>query len=237
VSLATELEQTFTLAYALFHSGFLHMWRREFEAMRDRAVGLIDVADEHELEIWRALGRCMLGAARTALGRSEEGLMEIDEGIAMYKGLRTPPVFWPLLLFVRAEAHARAGMPADGLGLIEEAIEIAEEGSGLTLAPEFLRLRGELLHALSGPDGHSAEDSLLRAYEIAVELDARMPQLRAAIGLCRYDRERGDAERGSRLLGATFATFTEGFMTPDLIDAADLLEGVSDEAGPGNGSN
>jgi hypothetical protein len=65
VALATELEHPFTLAYALFHTGFLHLWRREPELMRDRAVGLLDVADEHDLQIWSALGTFLLGAAKT----------------------------------------------------------------------------------------------------------------------------------------------------------------------------
>ena len=43
----------------------------------------------------------------------------------MYQGLRTPPVFWPLLLYVRARACARAGRPAEGLDFIDEAIEIS----------------------------------------------------------------------------------------------------------------
>jgi predicted ATPase/class 3 adenylate cyclase len=226
VALATELEHPFTLAYALFHIGFLHLWRREPEPMRDRAVGVLDVADEHDLEIWRALGTCLLGAAKTGLGRSEEGLTEIREGFALYQGLRTPPVFWPLLLFVRAGACARSGRPAEGLGLIEEAIEIAGSGSGLTLLPEFYLLKGDLLFALPEPNGSSAESWLLRAFDGAGKLDARMPQLRAAIGLCRSQRERGDAEQGSGRLSATYATFTEGFTTPDLIDAAELLERV-----------
>src|SRR5437764_11100553 len=52
VTLARELEHPFTLAYALFHAGFLHLWRREPEPMRDRAVEVLDVADEHDLPIW-----------------------------------------------------------------------------------------------------------------------------------------------------------------------------------------
>jgi tetratricopeptide (TPR) repeat protein len=90
VALATELEHPFSLAYALFHAGFLHLWRREPELMRDRAVGVLDIADEHDLQIWRALGTCLLGAAKTGLGHSEEGLAEIRDGIALYNGLRTP---------------------------------------------------------------------------------------------------------------------------------------------------
>jgi hypothetical protein len=223
VALATELEHPFSLAYALFHTGFLHLWRREPELMRDRAVGVLDVADEHDLQIWRALGTCLLGAAKTGLGRSEDGLVEIREGLALYQGLRTPPVFWPLILFVQAEACGRSGRPAEGLSLIEEALEIADQGSGLTLLPEFYSLKGHLLLALREANSLEAEPWFQRAFDAAGELDAKMMQLRAAIGLCRVERK--PAQHGSDLLSAVYATFTEGFTTPDLIDAAHLLEG------------
>jgi hypothetical protein len=194
--------------------------------MRDRAVGLLDVADEHDLQIWRALGTCLLGAAKTGLGRSEEGLAEISDGIALYQGLRTPPVFWPLLLFVRAGACARSGRPAEGLGLIEEAIEIADQGSGLTLLPEFYSLKGDLLLLLPEANGPEAEPWFQRAFDAAGKLDARMMQLRAAIGLCRSQRERHEQQHGKDLLSVAYATFTEGLTTPDLIDAANLLESL-----------
>jgi predicted ATPase/class 3 adenylate cyclase len=224
VSLATELEHPFTLAYALFHIGFLHLWRREPELIRDRAVGVLDVADEHDLEIWRALGNILLGAAKTDLGRSEEGLTEISDGIAMYQGLRTPPVFWPLLLYIRAGACVRCGRSAEGLGSIDEAIEIAGEGDGLTLAPEFYLLKGTLLLALPEADGDGAEEWFQRAFDVAREVDARMPQLRAAIALCRSQREHGEMQPGSEPLSGIHATFTEGFTTPDLMEARDLLD-------------
>jgi hypothetical protein len=225
VALATELEHPFSLAYALFHTGFLHLWRREPEPMRDRAVGVLDVADEHDLQIWRALGTCLLGAAKTGLGRSEEGLAEIHEGIALYHGLKTPPVFWPLILFVRAEACGRSGGPAEGLRLIEEALEIADQGSGLTLLPDFYSLKGDLL--LREANNLDAEPWFQRAFDAAGKLDAKMMQLRAAIGLCRSQRQRGHTQYGVDLLSAVYATFTEGFTTPDLIHAANLLESPS----------
>ena len=50
-------------------------------------------------------------------------------------------MFWPLILFVQAEACGRSGRPAEGLGLLEEALEIADQGSGLTLLPGFYSLK------------------------------------------------------------------------------------------------
>jgi predicted ATPase/class 3 adenylate cyclase len=230
VALATELDHPFTMAYALFHTGFLHLWRREAELMRDRGVGVLDVADEHDLEIWRALGTVLVGAAKTELGRPDEGHADIREGLGLYQGLTTPPVFWPLLLYMRAGACARTHQPAAGLGYIEEAIEIADQGSGLTLLPEFHVLKSDLL-LLSGADG-AAEASFQRAFDMARELEARMPQLRAAMGLCRSRAERGDAEHALRQLSAISETFTEGLATPDLIEARALLESLRPQAQP-----
>ena len=141
VARATALEHPFTLAYALFHTGFLHLWRREPEHLRDRAVGVLDVAEEYDLEIWRAVGAVLLGAAKTGLGREEEGAAEISEGIAAYQGLRTPPVFWPLLLYVRAGASARVGKPDEGLRYIDDASEVAGQDQGF-LRPLFSAAQG-----------------------------------------------------------------------------------------------
>jgi hypothetical protein len=223
VALAVELEHPFTMAYALFHSGFLHLWRREPELVRDRAVGVLDVAEDHDFQIWRAVGTCLLGAAKTAMDREDEGLSQIRQGMDLYQGLKTPPVFWPLLLYVQSGACARGGRAAEGLALIDDALEIAARDAGKTLLPEFHLLRGDLLSG--GPEGHRAGAELCfhRAFDVASDLDARMSQLRAATRLCRLSQERGDGEERRRLLSAVHENFKEGFTTPDLIEAGDLL--------------
>jgi tetratricopeptide (TPR) repeat protein len=125
----------------------------------------------------------------TALGRSEEGLAQTDHGIALYEGLKTPPVFWPLLLSVRAVGLALAGRPADALDLIDESIEMTGESN--ILFPEFALLKGDLLLALSDADG--AESYFRRAFEFAGDLGARMPELRAATRLTRLRRAAGNS--------------------------------------------
>jgi predicted ATPase len=226
VALATELEHPFTLAYALFHAGFLHLWRREPELVGDRAVGVLQVADDHDFPIWRALGTCLLGAANTGMGQGEEGLAQIRQGIDLYQGLKTPPVFWPLVLFIQAGAHAQAGREADGLALIDEALEIAGRGAGMTLLPEFQLLKGDLLLALPQENGANPEPWFQRAFDVAQVLDARMSQLRAAVRLCRLWRDQDNLEHGSRVLRAVYDTFTEGFTTADLTEARVLLDSL-----------
>jgi hypothetical protein len=114
--------------------------------------------------------------------------------------------------------------PRDGcysLPAIEEAIEIVGE-NGLQ-CPEFALLEGELLLALG--DGEGAEARFRRGHAAAGHLGLRMPQLRAATKLsCR----RPDA---IALLRSAYDTFSEGFETPDLVDARKVLDDVDARVG------
>jgi adenylate cyclase len=179
--------------------------------MRERGVGVLDVAAEYELPIWMAVGTVLLGAAKTDLGHLDDGLAEIRDGIDQYQGLRSPPVFWPLLLYVRARACARADRTAEGLDFIDQALAISGETG--TLPPLFLAMKGELL----GSDGAGW---FRRGLDEAVAVGARSLQLRAAVGLYRVQ----PTDEHKELLRTAYATFSEGFETPDLRVARELLD-------------
>ena len=220
IAIAADLEHPYSHAYALFHSGFLHLWRREPEVVEDRATRALEVVEASDLPVWRALGMCLLGAATSALGRSDEGLAMMAEGLDQYRGLRTPPVFWPMIRFMQGAAFADAGTPGPGFALIDEALELG--GPDDVTGTLFHVVRGDL--SLLGPDRDvaAAIGSYEESYAMSGRFDARMPQLRAAARLCRVAT---DANRSDRLdaLRAVHATFIEGFDTPDLVEAAELL--------------
>jgi predicted ATPase/class 3 adenylate cyclase len=220
IVLATDLDHPYSLAYAYYHSGFLHLWRREPDVVADRAARALAVAETNDLPIWRALGTCLAGAATSALGSPVDGLRQIADGLDQYQGLRTPPVFWPMLLFMQAAAHVDAGTPGPGLALIDAALEIA--GPEALLAPLFHIVRGDL--SLLGPerDAAAATTSYERAFAVAEGSGARMPQLRAAVRLCWVAEEPARPDRLAALR-VVRATFAEGLSTPDLRDAAELL--------------
>ena len=56
-----------------------------------------------------------------------------------------------------------------------------------------------------------------------------MTQLRAALRLCRLWRSQGRDEADA-LLRSVYDTFTEGFATPDLTEARELLESRPSES-------
>jgi tetratricopeptide (TPR) repeat protein len=216
LELADELEHPSTSGYALFHAALLRLWRREPTEARDLAVRVVELADEHELRIWGAVGTVILGCAAVAMGVEGEGLRWVSDGLDRYRGLRTPPVFWPFLLQLRAEACQRAGEIDDGLASVSEALAVAPSMPDLHLA------HGDLLRD-AGDVGAAAA-----AYEAALAAahgwGAATSELRAAVSLCRMEGVPvGAREQRLQRLREVYASLTEGFDSPGLTEARGML--------------
>jgi predicted ATPase len=227
VALAYRLNHPFSTAYALFHTGLLHLWRREVELVQGRAQAVLEITEKHEFQIWKAAATCLHGAAMAGMAWAEEGLLENNRGMDLYRSLKTPHVFWPLLLFIRAGVCGQAGRPAEGLASIDEAMKIVGTNSEYPLAGEFCRLKGDLLLALPAGNLAEAEPWFQRALETAKERQAGMLELRAAMSLSRLWRKQDKAEQGRQLLSDAYERMTEGFATADLKEASALLADLS----------
>jgi adenylate cyclase len=191
----------------------------------------MDLAEAHGFRIWTAAGSCLAGAAQVELGRPEEGLTAIRRGLDRYAELRSPPVFWPLLLFLDARAKHVAGRPADGLQAVDAALGYLEPVG--SLVPELHLLKGDLLAGRPIADGGgsaAARHWYERAYDRAEELGARMTCLRAAFRLVRAGPPGDDAGPDVARLRTVLASFTEGFDTADLQDVRGLLAEVDARA-------
>jgi predicted ATPase/class 3 adenylate cyclase len=228
LALAAELDHPFSLAYAHFHAGLLRLLMHDGAAARELALAVLELAEEHEFRIWTAAGGCLLGGAQVELGQPEEGLTRLHDGLDRYRELRSPPIFWPFLQFLDARASLLAGQPESGLNAINTAIEIMSPGVGASLLADFYVVKGDLLVALGIADG-SPDEWYQRAIERARRLDAGTALLRAATRLAARQQAAGDGEAAVELLGAIVAQRTEGFGTPDAIEAAGVLASVLTE--------
>jgi predicted ATPase len=139
----------------------------------------------------------------------------------------TPPIFWPSLLQLHAAAFGAAGRPADGLPLIEEAIQIASSGSARLAIPEFLGLQGDLLLAMHPGNVARAENLYQQAVDTTKETKATMLELRAAMKLSRLRQSQGKIEQARSVLNNAYVKMTEGFKIPDLIQAQALLKDLT----------
>lgn len=222
LDLAREIDHPYSIAYALYHNGFLALSRSRFEECVQRARGLAEVADENDYVVWRTLATVLEGVSLTALGQAEEGLAMTETGIDLYQGLTTPPVFWPLILGLRGLVHALAGKPEQALALIDEAIETgAPEG---VVSPEFSMLKGDFLRMLPEPDVDAAEDAYLEATRTSRAGGLHLIELQALTRLVGLRREMGRSPDGSDELASLYATFTEGLDERDLIMAREMLD-------------
>ena len=223
VALARRLDQPFSMCYASFHTGMLHQWRREPERVEDCAQSVLKIAGEREYQVWTAVGTCLHGAALAGMGQPQEGLTQIRLGMDLYQDLKTPPIFWSLLLYLQAGVYGLAGEPEQGSSLLDKAAGTLRSSSGSTLLPAFFRLKGELLLAVNPDNVAEAELWLQRALNVAQELGAKMFELRAALSMSRLWSAQGKNEKGSNLLRGIYERFDEGFTTADLMDAREFL--------------
>jgi tetratricopeptide (TPR) repeat protein len=95
IVLAQQLNHPYSLTYAQFHHGLLNMWLRNPEIALRSAEGVLELAEAHGFQIWSAIGACLRAAALIDMGVTDEGLTLIEQGMNTYRGLKTPPVFWP----------------------------------------------------------------------------------------------------------------------------------------------
>ena len=229
IALARKLNHPYSLTYAQFHHGLLNMWLRNYEIARDSGRSVVQLAEVYGFQIWSAVGSCLHGAALVNTGGITEGLALTEQGLKAYRGLKTPPVFWPLLLHLCAGAYGAASRPEDGLPLLDEAIAVdkGSSSSSDSLSPEFLILKGDLLLALSSDNTVDAESLYRGAVNSAREVGAAMVELQAAMRLSRLWQNQGKSVQARELLSAAYSKITEGFTTADVRDAAALLDALS----------
>jgi len=181
---------------------------------------VLATAEANELSIWRALGSILLGAASAALGDADAGREHVAAGLQQYQGLRTPPVFWPLVRYLEAGVLLAAHDPLGALPRIDEAAELA--GPQDMLAPLLQLLRSDVLLVLPVPDVDGAREAVDRAVSVATLLRTPGTALPAATRRLRLARP-GEVEARRDELRAVLESLPEGRDSVDAREAEAAL--------------
>ncbi len=128
--------------------------------------------------------------------------------------------------YTLAEAYGKAEHTEQGLAVLREALEVANDTGERWYEAELHRLMGELM--LTTGDDSEADTSFHRAVEVARRQQAKSLELRATVSLGRLWQAQGRREEAHQLLAEVYGWFTEGFDTPDLQEAKALLEELSE---------
>ena len=212
--LASSLSVVIRLLLLVGNLGTLDEW----------ADQLIAVATEQGFPHWRGEGTVYRGWAKVKSGEVAEGISLLRSGASAYRATGAE-TFMPHYIALLAGACEIAGQIEEAVTLLGDALQIVEGTGERWLAAELNRHKGQLLLR----QGHSqvAEELYRKAFSIAEEQGAKLWELRAAASLARLRRDQGRHPEARDVLAPVYGWFTEGFDTPDLNEAKELLRELS----------
>jgi predicted ATPase len=252
LSVAHALAHPLSLADALTHVAFVHLFRHEDQEAHAQTEALLTLAHKHGFAGYLGSGACLQGWALVERGersgareQREAGLVQIREGLATWQATGAE-ISVPLLLGVLAQGSAQGGQAEAGLEVIAEALAMVEKNEERWNEAELYRIKGELTFAhevksqksksksqkSENPNLQSAfpnpqseaEACFLKAIEISRRQQAKSLELRASTSLARLWRSQGKHAEAHQVLSEIYNWFTEGFDTKDLQEAKGLLE-------------
>jgi class 3 adenylate cyclase/tetratricopeptide (TPR) repeat protein len=260
--LAQQLSHTYSLACALFFSALFHACRREAQDALERLDVGMALSKEQGFGRWWAGGMMVRGWVLAEQGLVEEGIGQLEQGLAAWKALGGELAL-PDYLVRLAEAYGKGGRTHEGLRVLEEAQALVCKNAERRFEAELFRVKGELLlqqarERVSGqtapaetsmmveiegeggtqvlPFQAAAELCLRQAIHVARQQQAKCLELRAVMSLSRLLQAQGKRAEAYQLLAESYAWFTEGFETPELQAAKALLETFAHTKPPASGS-
>ncbi|HEX4210183.1 MAG TPA: hypothetical protein VHY56_07320, partial [Candidatus Binataceae bacterium] len=223
LKLAEDTAHPFSQGFAAVFAALFFGQRGDLENTLRCAEMALQVSREHGFPLWEANGIIMRGWAFARMGRHEEGIAMIPEGLARYRAIGAELVR-PHFLGLLAEVYGEAGQPETGLTVLAEAFAIVQKNHLRNFeAADLYRLKGELLHRASPDNLPEAMTNLQEALRIARTQQSKAAELRAAIALSRILRDQGNRHEAREQLAKIRGWFAEGFETRDLENAQAML--------------
>ena len=223
VSLANELGDATSAAFALYEKALVHRMMLEPKLALEIAGAAINTAEDVGFLYVLRHARVVKGWALTELGRAEEGVGLIREETDALSASREE-LWLTLSLATLADACLRAGRIEHGLKAIGDALDLVRRSGECFWEAEIDRLRGELLLAQSPSDPALTRASVEHAIKKARQQGAKSLELRATTSLARMLKSTDRRDEARAMLSEIYNWFTEGFDTADLKDSKSLLD-------------
>ncbi|HXJ82216.1 MAG TPA: adenylate/guanylate cyclase domain-containing protein [Candidatus Methylomirabilis sp.] len=170
----------------------------------DRALPLLqkslDACREKNLDVWRPIPSSLLGLTCILLGRQDEGLRLLEDGVALTEalGVRAYLALWTTHL---GEGLLVAGQVERAGAVAQRALDLAQAHKERGHQAWALRLLGDVAAASHHPDADAAVDSYTQALALAEELEMRPLAARTHVGLGQLHARAGRRDKSQEHLG------------------------------------
>jgi adenylate cyclase len=227
IAMAEEIGHVLGVAHALRIGGcYLDIFCRDGNGAREHAMTLMEFSERHRLPYFRGEAKVILAWSLVEQAPTQIAVGQMREAYAS-REITARRVNGPFLLSLLANADARVGRPALGLGVLDEALALVEEMDERWWEAELHRLKGQLLLSLTVDNVAAAEACYKQAISVARDQGAKSLELRAVTSLARLWHSQGNVEPARKLLAPIYGWFTEGFDMPDLKEAKALIDELS----------
>jgi predicted ATPase len=183
------------------------------------------ISAEQGFEFWGATAKMFKAGGIVLQGRPGEALPLLLKGLdacrATCAGLAVP-----YYLSILGDAYTQVSRFEDARKALDEGLALAAKNDDRFQEAELHRLKGEL-HLAESNDQAAAEGCFRTAIETARPQQGKAWELRATTSLARLWQRQGRHDDARAALAAVYGTYTEGFTTPDLVDAAALLNSLA----------
>jgi predicted ATPase len=228
LTLAQELAQPYSIAFAHYMTSVVHLLRGDPVRALESAERSLEMSREQRFSLYVLLSTVSRGRALGELGRLQEAVAEIQNGIA--EGRRTGVGFMlPMMYSWLADVHAQSGDNETAVSIVEQTLRDISDATGRSWEAELHRQRAEMLLALNPSKIVEAESHLKNAIELARGQNSKSLELRAAMSLAKLLRQQERIDQARELLEPIYHWFVEGSATSDLRRARDFLMAQHDE--------
>jgi class 3 adenylate cyclase/tetratricopeptide (TPR) repeat protein len=241
LALAEGLSHPFTLTETLAFAATFHSLRREWQIARERAEAVMTLSTEQGFPYWLAYGTTVRGEVLTEQDQVEEGIAQMQQGMAAFRATGAE-MSRTIRLLLLAAAYAKVGQVEEGLSVVAEMLAFVNKTGAWVNETELYRLKGTLTlqqfkvqsstfkvtdpRSLTPDLQAEAEACFLKAIEIARRQQAKSLELRAVMSLARLWQQQGKRHEARNTLSEIYGWFTEGFDTKDLQEAKALLDSL-----------
>jgi predicted ATPase len=189
----------------------------------ERNVSKFEInAEKHSLAPYRAAALGYRGRYLIRLGRTVDGMRLLRESMERLRNQRYE-LQTPGLVSELAVGLAKQGALAEGLALLDESIAIQVRAKKAPHLPALFLAKGLAFASGEAPDLQPAEECFEKAVALARQQSTLSFELRAGLELARIWMGRSEIRRAHDLIEPIYNRFSEGFATPDLILANEML--------------